>query len=73
MDKNCTSPGISSEDKAFVDKFNENYVPDEMIVTRVKSPTNRSKKVNVDGIVTTMDEDALNRMVEIVHGINMGR
>lgn len=69
MTKDKISPELSPEDKALVDKFNEDYVPGITFVKRTKSPTAaaRIKRVNVyvDGVLTVWPEDLLDRLIEI--------
>jgi hypothetical protein len=61
---------LSTEDKAIVDRFNQEYSSDIVIAKRKdgsKTPTSMSKKVNVyvDGLLQTMSEDALNRLIDM--------
>lgn len=57
---------LSPEDKALVDKFDEEFAPGVTIVKRAQ-PSIGGKKVNVyvDGLLVTMGEDSLNRLIEL--------
>ena len=67
MEKYQAAAELSPEDKAIADRFDKEYVPGVTVVKRAKSAAMASRKVNVyvDGLLTTMDEDALNRLIDI--------
>lgn len=67
MSTTYTSPTISVEDQSLVEQFDSEYVPGVTILKRAESSSLRSKKVSVyvDGLLTTMDEAALDRLIDL--------
>jgi hypothetical protein len=67
MNQTYKESEMSPEDKALVDKFDAEYVPGVTIVKRSEPSSVSARKVNVyvDGLLQTMDEATLDRLIEI--------
>lgn len=58
---------ISPEDLVITERFDKEHTPGVVIVKRAKPLAAASRKVNVyvDGLLTTMDEETLQRLIDI--------